>query len=156
MTKNALNIRVFAASLLTLFFFVAPSVGADLPEIAVYKSASCGCCKAWVEHLRESGFSVITNNVDGAEMNTIKQRYGVEVRASSCHTARVGGYTIEGHVPAVDIRRLLRERPDVDGLTVPGMPEGSPGMEGPNPHAYHTYSFRPGSYGVFAEHLPGK
>ncbi|HJP22769.1 MAG: DUF411 domain-containing protein [Alphaproteobacteria bacterium] len=96
-------------------------------DIVVYKSPWCGCCGSWVEHLRRNGFSVAVEERE--DMDPIKERYGVSPRHQSCHTARVDGYTIEGHVPAREIKRLLTERPQAQGLAVPGMPIGSPGME---------------------------
>ena len=97
-------------------------------KILVYKSPTCGCCTAWVDHLNASGFEVTARNV--ADVSPIKERYGIPARLASCHTGVVGGYAIEGHVPAADIQRLLREKPKGVGLAVPGMPVGSPGMEG--------------------------
>jgi len=109
----------------------AASVAAeDLPPVLVHKSASCGCCGAWVDHLREAGFSVRVNETEG--LNPIKERLGVPDGKGSCHTAEVGGYMVEGHVPAGDIKRLLLERPQARGLVLPGMPIGSPGMEVPD------------------------
>lgn len=101
-----------------------------LPEVVVYKNASCDCCKRWAQQLRNSGFSVQPRNLDN--MNPVKQRVGVPAAMGSCHTAEVGGYFVEGHVPVEDIKRLLKERPTAKGLTVPGMPAGSPGMEVPS------------------------
>lgn len=99
-------------------------------DATVYKMASCNCCKLWVKHLQESGFSVQVHDV--RDMKSIRQRVGVPVRLEACHTAEVGGYFVEGHVPAQDIKRLLRDRPAAKGLSVPGMPAGSPGMEVPS------------------------
>jgi hypothetical protein len=96
--------------------------------VEVWKSPSCGCCKDWVAHLEANGFRTVVHDTGNAEMRT---RLGIAPRYGSCHTARVGGYAIEGHVPATDIRRLLKERPKAIGLAVPGMPVGSPGMDGP-------------------------
>ncbi|MEO1319202.1 MAG: DUF411 domain-containing protein [Pseudomonadota bacterium] len=95
--------------------------------IMVYKSPACGCCKKWIQHLEAAGFEV--EAIDSDDMNAVKQEFGVPRNMTSCHTARVAGYTIEGHVPADDILRLLGKRPEGDGLAVPGMPVGSPGME---------------------------
>lgn len=103
---------------------------ADGPSVVVYKNESCGCCKQWVQHLTKAGFLVQVHDVDN--LAPIKERAGIPYGMGSCHTAQVGGYFIEGHVPAQDIRRLLRERPSAKGLTVPGMPAGSPGMEVPS------------------------
>ena len=101
-----------------------------LPRMLVHKSASCGCCGLWVEHMQAAGFVVEVRNADN--VNPIKERVGVPLGKGSCHTAEVDGYFIEGHVPAGDVRRLLAERPDAKGLVVPGMPAGSPGMEMPD------------------------
>lgn len=99
------------------------------PEITVYKSPTCGCCTAWVEHLRENGFDVNAQDTD--QLARIKADHGVPRGLQACHTAVVDGYIIEGHVPAEVIRRFLDEAPDAAGLAVPGMPVGSPGMEVP-------------------------
>jgi hypothetical protein len=101
-----------------------------LPGVVVHKTATCGCCKVWVERLRGAGFQVEVRDVDN--LNSVKQRVGIPYGMGSCHTAEVGGYFVEGHVPMDDIKRLLRERPDAKGITVPGMPAGSPGMEVPS------------------------
>ena len=96
-------------------------------EVNVYKSPSCGCCGAWVDHLRSSGMAVIVQNME--DVSPIAAGAGVPDQARSCHTAIVDGYFVEGHVPAADIRKLLSERPKARGIAVPGMPIGSPGME---------------------------
>jgi len=96
-------------------------------DITVYRSESCGCCGDWLEHLRQHDFNVTDNKV--RDMGAIKKKFGVPVQLASCHTAIIGGYVIEGHVPANDIKRLLQEKPEVAGLSVPGMPVGTPGME---------------------------
>lgn len=98
-------------------------------RVDVKKTATCGCCQAWVNHLKQSGFNVTTEDVAYGALARFKRRNGVGAEHQSCHTARVSGYTIEGHVPAEDIARLLKQRPDAIGLSVPGMPIGSPGME---------------------------
>lgn len=104
--------------------------GALLPRVTVHKSPTCGCCARWVEHVRGAGFQVEVRDTD--QLEAIKQRVGVPYAKGSCHTAEVGGYFVEGHVPVADIQRLLREKPRARGLTVPGMPLGSPGMEMPD------------------------
>lgn len=97
-------------------------------RVEVWKGPSCGCCSDWIEHLQANGFSVVAHD----EGNTdARARLGMPLALGSCHTARVEGYVIEGHVPAREIRRLLREHPRAVGLAVPGMPQGSPGMDGP-------------------------
>lgn len=124
---------------------------ADAREVTVYKSPTCGCCTLWAEHLAEAGFEV--REVERAEMIPVKKELGVPLELASCHTAVVGGYVLEGHVPAEDVARLLTERPAVEGLAVPGMPMGSPGMEGPRKDEYRVITFG-GEVGqrVWAEH----
>ena len=122
-------------------------------NITVYKSATCGCCKGWVSHLEDNGFAVKTH--DMKDMSQIKKMAGITPKLSSCHTAMIDGYVIEGHVPASDIKRLLKERPDIKGLTAAGMPLGSPGMEMPDGRkdAYKVLSIdKEGKTAVFAEH----
>lgn len=104
--------------------------GAGQPKITVYKSESCGCCKLWVQHLLDAGFAVQAHDVDN--LASVKERVGVPAGKGSCHTAEVDRYFLEGHVPAAEVRRLLKERPAARGLTVPGMPLGAPGMEVPS------------------------
>lgn len=108
-------------------------------EVTVYKSPTCGCCTKWEDHLRENGFRVVS--VQREDMNAIKQEHGIPQGLQSCHTALVNGYAVEGHVPADVIRKLLTERPKVKGVAVPGMPMGSPGMEGPHKDEYEVYTF---------------
>lgn len=132
----------------------APSVAPAnaQPNVVVYKNASCGCCAVWVDHLRAHGFPVEVHDVDNLE--PLKERVGVPPAMGSCHTAEVGGYFVEGHVPAADIQRLLAEKPDAKGLTVPGMPIGSPGMEqGDQVEAYDVYLVnRDGTTSVYASY----
>lgn len=101
---------------------------ADPIPVRVWKSPTCGCCKDWIKHLEASGFTVTSSDEGNSKA---RERLGIPVRFGSCHTAEVGGYAIEGHVPAKDILRLLDEKPDAVGLSVPAMPRGSPGMDGP-------------------------
>ncbi len=130
--------------------FAGPILAAD-PTVTVYKTATCGCCKKWVTHLEKNGFEV--ESVDVQNLGMIKSMSGVEPKLASCHTARVDGYVIEGHVPADDIKRLLSERPAVKGLTVPGMPHGSPGMETGSKDPYQVLTFdADGKTEVFAQH----
>ncbi|NIP82706.1 MAG: DUF411 domain-containing protein [Gemmatimonadetes bacterium] len=120
----------------------AERTAADGGELVVYKSPTCGCCSAWVDHMRASGYDV--EGVDlpqHSELAARKDEHGVPDDLASCHTAVVDGYVIEGHVPAEVVARLLRERPDIRGLAVPGMPIGSPGMEGANPEPYDVIAF---------------
>ena len=107
----------------------------------------------WVSHLKDHGFTVRTTDV--ADVSPVKAEHGVPGRLTSCHTALVDGYVIEGHVPAEDIQRLLQERPDIAGISVPGMPIGAPGMEGPNPQEFPVVSFNDdGELALFAIHTP--
>lgn len=126
---------------------------AGAPRMIVHKSASCGCCGLWVEHMRTAGFAVEVRNTD--DLNPLKERVGVPYGKGSCHTAEVGGYFIEGHVPADDVKRLLAEQPDAKGLVLPGMPAGSPGMELPD-GTTESYMVelvrRDGSLTAFARH----
>ncbi|MGB0712588.1 MAG: DUF411 domain-containing protein [Gammaproteobacteria bacterium] len=129
----------------------APAMADEQQTIMVYKTPTCGCCTKWVSHLRNSGFEVQTTDL--SDLRMIKKMSGIEPKLASCHTALVDGYTIEGHVPAADIERLLAERPDAKGLTVPGMPMGSPGMEHPNPQRYQVMLLdNDGNTEVFATH----
>jgi hypothetical protein len=121
------------------------------PVITVYKDASCGCCKSWIEHLIKHGYRVDAK--DSPDMTEIKRSLGVPEGLTACHTAVVNGYLIEGHVPAADIARLLKAKPKVAGLAVPGMPMGSPGMEGPRTQHYHLLSFdKAGKTRIFASY----
>ena len=108
--------------------------GAAQPTIEVYKTASCGCCKGWVEHLEANGFTVKAHDV--ANPGDYREKFGIPQELGSCHSARVGGYALEGHVPAAEIKRLLASKPKATGLAVPAMPLGSPGMEGPRSDPY--------------------
>ena len=109
------------------------------PRVDVYKDPTCTCCEKWVAHLQREGFAATATDV--RDITAIKVKYHVPGQLQSCHTGLVGGYVIEGHVPASDIHRLLKERPKVVGLTVPGMITGSPGMEGPNGKPYDVLTF---------------
>lgn len=126
---------------------------ATLPLVVVHKDPYCGCCNGWIEHMRQAGFPVEARNED--DMAPIKARAGVPFGKGSCHTAMVGGYFIEGHVPAEDVKRLLAEKPDARGLALPGMPMGSPGMEMPDgrtqPYTVELVA-NDGSTGPYAQH----
>lgn len=121
-------------------------------EITVYKSPTCGCCKKWISHLKSNGFKVTAYDVK--DVRPIKQRSGVRPEQASCHTALVGGYVVEGHVPAKDIKRMLKEKPKITGLTVPGMVVGSPGMEqGSRKDSYKVMTInKSGPSKVYAEY----
>ena len=98
-----------------------------LPEMTVYRSPTCSCCEKWLAHVKAEGFAV--KDIVTDEMQAIKEQHGVSPELASCHTALVGGYVVEGHVPASDIKTLLKNKPTVKGLSVPGMPVGTPGMD---------------------------
>lgn len=127
----------------------------DLPAVAVTKDPSCGCCEKWVTHLRGAGFTV---TVTEGPVNPVKARLGVPRDLASCHTAQVGSYVVEGHVPASAIKRLLAEQPTATGLAVPGMPAGSPGMEveGMEPDIYDVVLFGPERRSTFARYRGGE
>ena len=138
-----------------LAVLAAPTVGAAQrgAGVRVYKDPTCGCCALWVEHLRKAGFAATVTDVE--DMTGIKAKHGVPAKVRSCHTALVDGYVLEGHVPAEDVQRLLKQRPAVVGIGVPGMPIGSPGMEvaGVRPQAYDVLAFdKSGATTVFASH----
>ena len=120
-------------------------------QVEVFKSPYCGCCEKWVEHMQKSGFKVNVHDVN--DVPAARKSLGMPDRVGSCHTAKVGGYLIEGHVPAADIQRLLKEKPKAVGLAAPGMPQGSPGMETATPVSYETLLVQAdGSTAVFAKH----
>jgi hypothetical protein len=150
--------RLFAAlPFVALAIALAPAPApAEGPTVAVYKTPTCGCCTKWIEHLQAAGFEVEATELESLTM--VKASNGVPRPLTSCHTALVEGYVIEGHVPAEDIRRLLAERPAVSGLAVPGMPLGSPGMEHPDATRHEDYevlSFGPDGVAVFTQHGAG-
>jgi predicted methyltransferase len=135
------------------FVVYARSGRAEPVAMEVYKSPTCACCSKWITHMRQHGFTV--TSTDLPDVSVIKKKHNVPGTVTSCHTALVGGYVVEGHVPAKDVQRLLNERPAVAGIAVPGMPIGSPGMEveGSPANAYDVVSFNStGKVGVFASY----
>ncbi len=157
MNKNKLR-RNFATMLPVAVIFAlafaitltARSAPAQAAEMVVYKSASCGCCKNWIAIKRRNGHSVKTKDLD--DLTMIKKMAGVPEDFQSCHTAMVDGYVVEGHVPVKDVERLLRERPKVRGIAVPGMPAGSPGMGG-EAERYNVVTFQPdGTSSVYSRY----
>jgi hypothetical protein len=132
--------------------FASGARAETLPKMVVFRDPTCGCCHKWVEHLMANGFDVTVN--DAPSMKVVKARLGVPAELASCHTGEIAGYVIEGHVPAVAIKRLLAEKPVGRGLAVPGIPIGSPGMEGAEPEIYEVMLFGDGaarSFGRFRE-----
>lgn len=128
---------------------LASSAGTK-PVIEVWKTPTCGCCHDWIKHLQANGFEVKAHDVSDATKRDYRQRLGLADQFGSCHTALVGGYLLEGHVPAREIERLLKEKPRALGLAVPGMPVGSPGMDGP------AYGGRKDPYAVLLVQRDGK
>lgn len=128
MTLNRRHVLSGAASLISLGILPGQAFAQDLEMIEVFKTATCGCCHDWIAHLQDAGFAVTATDLEYDALAKLKQTAGVPVGLVSCHTGRIVGYVIEGHVPAADIRRLLVETPEAIGLSVPGMPIGSPGM----------------------------
>jgi hypothetical protein len=125
---------------------------ASATAVEVYKSSTCKCCEKWVDHMRANGFTVNTHDVGNKEA---RERAGISTTLGSCHTALVDGYAIEGHVPAQDVKRLLKERPRAIGLTAPGMPHGSPGMEGARSDPYDVLLInKQGDTTVYSHHSP--
>lgn len=125
-TLRALALAILAPTALAVHDALAQP---KLPEVEVWKSPTCGCCNDWIKHLEDNGFKVKAVNVP--DSRHVRARFGMPAKLGSCHTALVGGYVVEGHVPAREIKRLLREKPNALGISVPGMPIGSPGMDGP-------------------------
>jgi len=123
-------------------------------KVKMYKSPNCDCCAAWAKHLQKFGYQVTTHKRD--DMDVVKTTYGVSSKNSSCHTALIEGYVIEGHVPAEDVNRLLRERPNIVGLTAPGMPMHSPGMQAANkkPHGYDVLAWMQDGQVTIFHHYP--
>ena len=134
-------------------FVMAAAAGAVTPALAeeavitVHRDPSCGCCTGWAQHIRQAGFDVRIDETSNLE--AVRARLGVPPDLAACHTAEVSGYVIEGHVPAVAVRRLLSERPAAKGLAVPGMPAGSPGMEAAKPQPYAVVLFGPDGQRAF-------
>ena len=131
-----------------LILFVTMRLCAAAPEVQVFKTATCGCCKKWVEHLKSNGFAV--NVTDVASTAEYRKKYRVPDALQSCHTAIVNGYSIEGHVPATIVRKLLKERPPIRGISLPGMPDGSPGMTGQKTEPFVIYEFGDSGSKVYA------
>ncbi|UCV22328.1 DUF411 domain-containing protein [Ferribacterium limneticum] len=137
--------------IIALSLFAGINLAQAAERVEVFKSPYCGCCEKWVEHMRKAGFDVVTKDVN--DVPAARKAAGMPERFGSCHTAKVGGYVVEGHVPAADVQRLLKEKPKAVGLAAPGMPQGSPGMETNHPQAYDTLLVQAdGSSKVFTKH----
>jgi hypothetical protein len=157
MTNSRFKVAALSLALATIALITV--VGANVraasdakkPVITVYKDPNCGCCKKWIEHLQSHGYRVDAK--DTPDMTEIKRSLGVPDGLTACHTAVVNGYVIEGHVPAEDIDRLLKQKPTIAGVAVPGMPMGSPGMDGGRVERYQVMAFdKKGKRTVFASH----
>ena len=128
-----------------IFGSVVHADAGEPAKMTMWKSPWCGCCTAWAEHMKRAGFEVEIKEVD--DLERVKRAAGIPEALQSCHTAKVGGYTVEGHVPAADVKRMLSTRPDIDGLAVGGMPSGSPGMENGYHDPYDVVTFKGGKRG---------
>jgi hypothetical protein len=150
--EGAMMIRRKMLSILAPLALLACAETAAAATLAVTKTASCGCCKHWVEHMKKAGFKVTVRNV--TDVGPTARRLSVPAKLRSCHTAEIAGYAIEGHVPAADVKRLLAQRPKAAGIAVPGMVMGSPGMEqGGHKQPYQVILFdKAGNTKVFASH----
>lgn len=149
---NKIILIVFPVLLIGAFFLFREGRAVN-GSLTLYKTETCGCCVLWGDHMKENGFRV--NSVNVENLSVVKSQYQVNRALTSCHTAIIGGYVIEGHVPAKEIKRLLEEKPDATGLAVAGMPIGSPGMEmdGHPGDAYDVILFRKdGSHEVYASY----
>ena len=154
--KNLLNYILFSGILIINTFYSQESTSKtqeniNIPKVVSYRSASCGCCKKWVNHLRDNELEVVDNIVEN--ISEIKQQYNIPNNLRSCHTAKIGNYTIEGHVPIESINKLFREKPNIKGIAVPGMPLGSPGME---MHSHDSHSHDYENYKVVSFSKNGK
>ena len=141
--NNLLNPLLFSGILITNIFNTQGSTAKtqeniDIPEVVSYRSASCVCCKKWVNHLKDNGLEVFDNIVK--DISEIKKQYNVPNSLRSCHSAKIGNYTIEGHVPVESINKLFKKLPSITGIAVPGMPHGSPGMETQS-HESHSHNY---------------
>ena len=141
---NLLKRLVMAA-----FILIPLHASAEEPatEATVYKDPDCGCCQGYVDHLRANGFRVET--VETSDLMSIKQKHGIPDDMAACHTMLIGGYVVEGHVPLTTLRKLLGERPRIKGIALPGMPIGTPGMEGPKEEPFTIYEISDGEPRVF-------
>lgn len=152
MNRYSVSVAILATALLSGWLFLSSAqTTANAIEITVYKNPTCGCCKNWIKHMEANGFAV--KSVDVADISPYKSKYGITPSLASCHTAVINGYVVEGHVPAGDIKRMLKERPGIQGLAVPGMPSGSPGMEQGYQDPYDVLTFdKTGNLSVYSRH----
>ena len=143
----SLTRRSAMISAAAFLLFVRSANSAEGQVVTVHKDLRCGCCSIWMQHLQKNGF--VTKAADTTNIDGVKSRFGVPADLATCHTAEVAGYVIEGHVPAIAIKRLLAEKPNAIGLAVAGMPVGSPGMEGGRPVPYDVVLFGPNQRRIY-------
>ncbi|MFT5115680.1 MAG: hypothetical protein ACI8P9_005033 [Parasphingorhabdus sp.] len=148
-TLNISTLITIHLLFLSLLFTISTHAG---ETVTVYKSPTCGCCAKWVDYMRDNGFEVVAHDI--ARLNDMKAKLGMtNQRLMSCHTAVIGDYLVEGHVPASDIKRMLKDKPQIKGLTAPGMPQLSPGMASLEPKGYDVLSFdNDGNINVFSSY----
>lgn len=155
LANRTINRRAFLAGTALLPFLggAVAAAAETLPLITVFKDASCGCCGGWIDHVKKAGFPVSVTDTE--DMEAVKDRFKVPPQLFSCHTAEISGYAVEGHVPVAAIQRLLAERPQIIGLSAPGMPIGSPGMEAPGvaPEPYDIIAFDKSGMKLFARFI---
>ena len=156
MRISRITIAIVATAITGLGLGVAAQqkpAGAAAPKVTVYKTSSCGCCRLWVDHMKASGFDVQAMDVSAADVRAVSKAAGLPENGTSCHTAKIGTYVVEGHVPASDIKRMLKEKPAIAGIAAPGMPMGSPGMEQGAKEPYDVVSFtKDGKTTVYSKH----
>ena len=156
-----MRMRTIAIGMCTVVFVAANLVAlaqqkpvSSRTPIVVYKTPTCGCCAMWVEHMRQNGFQPEVHDVSASQVRAVSQAAGLKDEGTSCHTAKVGNFIVEGHVPAADVQRMLNEKPAIAGIAAPGMPVGSPGMEmGGRKDPYNVIAFtKDGKSTVFSKH----
>lgn len=156
MRMTRVTIAMVAVAMATLGLGVAAQqkpAAAPVQKVTVYKTSSCGCCHLWVEHMKANGFDVQAMDVSAAGVRAVSKAAGLKEEDTSCHTAKIATYVVEGHVPAADIRRMLKEKPAIAGIAAPGMPQGSPGMEQGMKEPFDVIAFTAdGKTSVYAKH----
>jgi len=143
------KLRYFATLGLALLIAGCGTNAAPKETITLYKSYTCGCCNGWKDHMVSNGYQVNVVNMEDKDMPAIKRKYGISGSLNSCHTAIIGDYVVEGHIPSKVIDKLLTEKPDIDGIGMAGMPSGSPGMPGPKNEAWKIYAFKKGKISLY-------
>jgi len=152
-SRTSLAIAVIAIAGLGLGVAAQTKPATAATKVTVYKTSSCGCCKLWVDHMKAAGFDVQSMDVSAEQVRAVSKAAGLKDDDVSCHTAKVGNYIVEGHVPADDIKRMLKEKPAIAGIAAPGMPQGSPGMEQGSKEPYDVVAFtKDGKTTVYAKH----